>query len=195
MKNEGKTFLLFAGINGAGKTSLYTTVRARRDLGVRVSIDDNVKSMGDWRDPVVQMRAGCIAIKDAMAYIKNGITFNEETTLPGSVIVKQLTEAKKAGFTIVLYFVGVNGVDIAIDRVKRRMERGGHGISEEVIRKRYTNMPKALSKVLPLCDRAFFYDNTEAFRQIAYIENNNFADVDPNLPEWFYYVTGRTPQT
>ena len=121
-----------------------------------------------------------------------GRTFNQETTLPGMVMVSQLSDAKKAGYTIVLYFVGVQGVEIAINRVKKRIERGGHGISEEVIRKRYVNMPKALSKILPLCDRAFFYDNTERFRQIAYIENNNFADIDPNLPDWFYYVTGRS---
>ena len=154
MRETGKkSLLLFAGINGAGKTSLYDTIKSRTDLGVRVSL---------------------------------------ETTLPGMVMVSQLSDAKKAGYTIVLYFVGVQGVEIAINRVKKRIELGGHGISEEVIRKRYVNMPKALSKILPLCDRAFFYDNTERFRQIAYIENNNFADIDPNLPDWFYYVTGRS---
>lgn len=191
--SEGKSLLLFAGINGAGKTSLYNTIKTRRDLGIRVSIDDNAENLGDWRDPVIQMRASCLAIKQVLAHIKNGVTFNEETTLPGVVVAKQLSEAKKAGYTVILYFVGVDGVETAVERVKKRMIKGGHGISEEVIRKRYLNMPGALSKILPLCDRAFFYDNTEMFRQIAYIENNNFADIDPNLPEWFYYVTGRKP--
>ena len=188
---ENRVMLLFAGINGAGKTALYDTIRTRKDLGVRVNIDDNAKDLGDWRDPVTQMRAAYAAIKEVKEYIKKGVSFNEETTLPGAVIVKQINEAKKAGYTVVLYYVGVQGVDVAIDRIRKRMEKGGHGISEEVVRKRYLNMPKAISKVLPLCDRAFFYDNTEMFRQIAYIENNNFADVDQNLPEWFYYITGR----
>ena len=215
MRETGKkSLLLFAGINGAGKTSLYDTIKSRTDLGVRVSLDEIAKSMGDWKDPAVQVRAGCEALLQVRELIKEGKTFNQETTLPGMVMVSQLSDAKKAGYTIVLYFVGVQGVEIAINRikklhgcikfrytvsgkriyfkVKKRIERGGHGISEEVIRKRYVNMPKALSKILPLCDRAFFYDNTERFRQIAYIENNNFADIDPNLPDWFYYVTGRS---
>ena len=191
MNKDKKALLLFAGINGAGKTSLYNTVRSRTDLGVRVSLDDVARELGDWKDPVVQVRAGCVVLKQVSELIRQGQTFNQETTLPGAVIVTQLQEAKKAGYTVILYFVGVQGVEIAVDRVKKRMERGGHGISEEVIRKRYLNMPKALSRILPYCDRAFFYDNTEMFRQIAYIENNNFADIDPNLPEWFYYVTGR----
>ena len=191
IKEKEKKVILFAGINGAGKTSLYNTIKSRTDLGVRVSLDDVAGDMGDWKDAVVQVRAGVVVMRQVAELIRQGITFNQETTLPGAVIVTQLTDAKKAGYTVVLYFVGVQGVDIAIDRVKKRMERGGHGISEEVIRKRYLNMPKALSKILPLCDRAFFYDNTDMFRQIAYIENNNFADIDPNLPDWFYYVTGR----
>ena len=138
MRETGKkSLLLFAGINGAGKTSLYDTIKSRTDLGVRVSLDEIAKSMGDWKDPAVQVRAGCEALLQVRELIKEGKTFNQETTLPGMVMVSQLSDAKKAGYTIVLYFVGVQGVEIAINRVKKRIERGGHGISEEVIRKRY----------------------------------------------------------
>ena len=49
MRETGKkSLLLFAGINGAGKTSLYDTIKSRTDLGVRVSLDEIAKSMGDW---------------------------------------------------------------------------------------------------------------------------------------------------
>ena len=59
MRETGKkSLLLFAGINGAGKTSLYDTIKSRTDLGVRVSLDEIAKSMGDWKDPAVQVRAG-----------------------------------------------------------------------------------------------------------------------------------------
>ena len=148
MRETGKkSLLLFAGINGAGKTSLYDTIKSRTDLGVRVSLDEIAKSMGDWKDPAVQVRAGCEALLQVRELIKEGKTFNQETTLPGMVMVSQLSDAKKAGYTIVLYFVGVQGVEIAINRVKKRIERGGHGISEEVIRKRYVNMPNGSARL------------------------------------------------
>ncbi len=193
-EDEGKKMFLFAGVNGTGKTSLYATLKNKMNFGRRVSVDDIAKRLGDWRDPTVQVRAGCVALKEAKTCIALGQSFNQETTLPGAVIVKQLKAAKEAGFFITLYFVGVNGVEISIDRVKKRVEKGGHGISEEVIRKRYNTMPDALSKVLPYCDRAFFYDNTERFRQIACYEKGEFTDLDADLPAWFYFVTGHFSQ-
>lgn len=183
--------MLFAGINGVGKTSLYNVIKDKTQMGIRVSIDDYAESLGDWTDPVVQVKASCTALKEAYLNIKKGISFNQETTLPGMVIAKELSEARKYGYTVVLYFVGVEGVDLAIERVHRRIENGGHGVPDELILKRYINMPKALSKILPLCHWAFFYDNTEMFRQIASIENGSISDLDPNLPEWFYIMTGR----
>lgn len=187
-----KKLFVFAGINGAGKTSLYSAIKETTDLGIRVSIDDNAMALGDWRDPVVQVRAGCKALRAMLVHLKNAETVNEETTLPGAVIERQLAEAKKLGYRIILYFVGVEGVELAIERVRRRVERGGHGVPEELIRRRYANMPKALSGVLPLCDLAYFYDNTEMFRQIASSENGVFTDLDADLPEWFYIMTGRS---
>ena len=189
-EEQSKKFFLFAGVNGTGKTSLYNIIKDRIDLGKRVSVDDIAKTLGDWRDPAVQVRAGCIALKDTRACMQEGIVFNQETTLPGAIIAKQLKEAKKHGYTVTLYYVGVNGVEISIKRVKRRVQQGGHGISEEVIRKRYNSMPSALAKILPFCDRVFFYDNTEMFRQIACLENGHLKDLDADLPAWFYFVTG-----
>ena len=65
------------GINGAGKTSLYDTIKSRTDLGVRVSLDEIAKSMGDWKDPAVQVRAGCEALLQVRGLIKEGRTFNQ----------------------------------------------------------------------------------------------------------------------
>lgn len=184
-------YYLFAGINGAGKTSFYKVISESVDLGERVSIDETAATLGNWRDPVVQVCAGKIALKQVKDHIDDGVTFNQETTLPGAVIERQLREAKTAGFTVILYFLGVDNVETAIERVKKRVAKGGHGIPELLIRKRWESMPAALSKILPYCDLAFFYDNTERFRQIVVLDGDTLLDADPNLPDWFYYVTGR----
>ena len=88
---------LFAGINGSGKTSLYRTISAAGDLGERVSIDETAERLGNWRDPVVQVRAGKIALQQANDYIDDAVSFNQETTLPGAVILRQLKAAKEKG--------------------------------------------------------------------------------------------------
>lgn len=179
-------FYLFAGINGAGKTSLYRVISEMVELGERVSIDERVKELGDWREPGVQLRASIDSLRQGMRCIDEGRTFNQETTLPGAVLLRQLREAKARGFTVILYFLGIASVELAIERVNARVARGGHGIPEGLIRRRHEQMPTALGKVLPYCDLAFFYDNTDMFRQVALFEGGEIVDADPVPPAWFF---------
>lgn len=53
-----KIFTLFAGVNSAGKSTLFS-VDTAADLGVRLNTDEIVKERGwDWRDASAQLRAG-----------------------------------------------------------------------------------------------------------------------------------------
>ncbi len=192
-RSKEKNCTIIAGVNGAGKTSLYHVLRGCTDLGERINIDEIVKSHGDWKDTLLQIRSGREAMERINHCIENGITFHEETTLPGSTIVKQIKNAKEHGFRINLYFVGIDGVDVAIERVQRRVLMGGHGIDERFIRKRYANLSANLRQILPLCDMALLFDNTVRFRQIAVIMDGKLADCDRDLPNWFIDVLDAIP--
>lgn len=181
-------YTLIAGINGAGKTSLYWTLSRNGSLGVRINIDEIVKERGDWHDPKLQIMAGREALKRIYECIDNQISFHTETTLPGLSIVRQINRAKEKGFEIQLYFVGVESVDIALERVHRRMAHGGHGIDDQCLMRRYEQLIPNLRKILPLCDRAVMFDNTVRFRQIALLYQNRVVDCDRNLPNWFIEI-------
>lgn len=62
-------------------------------------------------------------------------SFNEETTLTGKTILKIIDKAKDLGYKIHLYYIGIDNPEIAKERVKNRVTRGGHGISPDVIKK------------------------------------------------------------
>ena len=70
------TAILFGGVNGAGKTSLYEILSQSESLGNRVSIDEIVKSEGPWQDPIIQVRAAKLAKKMIDTYIENGESFH-----------------------------------------------------------------------------------------------------------------------
>ena len=89
-----RLYTLIAGINGAGKTSLYNVFRDDGNLGKRVNIDEIVAAQGDWHDTLLQIKSGRIALEMINYYIENGISFHQETTLPGSTIIKQMKKAK-----------------------------------------------------------------------------------------------------
>ena len=191
--SEPPRAILFAGVNGAGKTSLFQVMSLTEPLGERISIDDIVKEKGSWQDYLLQIKSAKQAISEMQKCIKNRVSFHHETTLPGTIIYKQLERSRAAGYRIILYYVGIDGYQTAIERVHRRVERGGHGIDDRAIIQRYNNMTANLRRILPLCDEAYFYDNTVRFRQIAIHRNGEILDEDPILPNWYQSIfTGHT---
>ena len=188
-----KIFTIIAGINGAGKTSLYHVLKDTDDLGIRVNIDELAKENGDWRDTKAQIFAGRTAMTIISECIKNGSSFHLETTLPGATIIRQITEARAHGFKIRLYFVGIDRVSVAIERVHMRMANGGHGIADEFIMRRYAQLNTNLRKILPLCDNAILFDNTVKFRQIAILQDKRLIDCDTDLPYWFIDLIDEQP--
>lgn len=59
-----------------------------------------------------------------------------------------------------IFYVGLGSVEQHIERVRRRVARGGHDIPEERIRVRYDNSRKNLVKLLPYLAELVAFDNT-----------------------------------
>lgn len=178
-----KKYIIIAGVNGAGKSTLYETLDELKEMP-RVNTDEIVKTLGDWRDASILMAAGKHAVRLLNQYIEEGVTFNQETTLCGKAILKNIKKAKEKGYCIEMHYVGVDSVEIAKKRVKLRVDNGGHGIPESDIEKRYIETFRNLKEILKDCDLAAFYDNTERFRRFAIFRNGEVVRISHNLPKW-----------
>lgn len=55
---------------------------------------------------------------------------------------------------------------MAKERVKTRVEKGGHGIPDEVIDRRYSKSLQNLEVLIPLFDSVELFDNTDEFQTI-----------------------------
>ena len=180
----GKKFYLFAGVNGAGKTTLYNTGRVKKiDIGKRINTDEIVRTFGDWENPKDQMTAGRMAIKMRNEYIQNGETFNQESTLTGKSILKTIDILKEQGYEINLYYVGVESAEIAKERVKNRVSKGGHDIPEETIEKRYHESLKNLKDIILKCDNVEVYDNSNSYKRCL-IKRGTSIKIEENTPVW-----------
>ena len=122
------------------------------------------------------------------------ITFNQETTLCGRAILKNIKRAKEQGYFIELHYIGLENVEIAKKRVLNRVKQGGHGIKESDIERRYEETFKNLDIVLPVCDLVAFYDNTIVFRRFAIYKNGYSVRVSQNVPQWYRNQFLRQPQ-
>jgi predicted ABC-type ATPase len=82
-----------------------------------------------------------------------------------------------------------------MSRVINRVQKGGHRVSEDKIYERYFRSLENLHLALPLCFRAYFFDNSGKEQQlIAELYQGRLELKTDDLPNWFldfvlpYYV-------
>lgn len=179
------TYTIFAGVNGAGKTSIYKSIYYNENKDEkRINTDEMVARIGSWKDNNLQMKCAREAVKLIKQYILEGISFNQETTLSGKSIIKNIKMAKENGFYVVMNYIGVEEPEIAKERVRIRVSKGGHGIPDKDIERRYYDSLRNLNTVIEMCDEINVYDNTEVLREIIYLKQGKIIWINKNIPNW-----------
>lgn len=177
---QDKVYILLAGVNGAGKSTFYSLPKGNGPLFPfcdnkrfshlpLINSDNIVRSIGSWQDSGDQFEAGRLALKAIRDCFKRGASFCQETTLSGMGIIRNINTAKELGYKVGIVYVGVESVDIAKQRVRHRVESGGHGIPDSDIERRYLSSFNNLNKVMSICDRVLLCDNSSpnGFRTVA----------------------------
>lgn len=179
------TYTIFAGVNGAGKTSIYKSIYYNENKDEkRINTDEMVARIGSWKDANLQVKCAREAVRLIKRYLEEGISFNQETTLCGNSIIKNIKSAKEKGFYVVMNYIGVGNKEIAKERVRIRVSKGGHGISDKDIERRYYDSLDNLKRVIDLCDEINIYDNSNLFREIMNIEAGKIVWKSNNMPGW-----------
>ncbi|CBZ02589.1 zeta toxin family protein [Clostridium botulinum] len=179
------TYTIFAGVNGAGKTSIYQSIYYNENKDEkRINTDEMVAIIGSWKDNNLQIKCAREAVKLIKQYILEQISFNQETTLSGKSIIKNIKFAKEKGFYIIMNYIGVEDPEVAKERVKIRVSKGGHGIPDKDIERRYYDSLNNLNNVIEMCDEVNIYDNTEVLREIIYLKNDKIVWRDKKIPNW-----------
>ena len=118
------------------------------------------------RNPrITQLEANSAAWHEGRRLLERAIAerldFAFETTLGGTTIAALLDKALASGIQVRIWYVGLQGADLHIARVRARVERGGHDIPEAAIRDRYDRGRLNLIRLLPKLTELRLYDNTE----------------------------------
>lgn len=77
----------------------------------------------------------------------------------GKSIIKNIEKVKQKGFYVVINYIGVDSFEIVKERVRSRVLKGGYGIFEEIIERRYYELLDNLKEVLNICNEINMYDN------------------------------------
>ena len=97
-----KEYVIYAGANGSGKSTLYHTVGLKHLE--RVNSDEIlVASGGDWHDLSQSLSAMRESVRLVKTYLKEGVSFCQETTLTGSFIMKNIEYAKRQQYSLTVH--------------------------------------------------------------------------------------------
>lgn len=106
------------------------------------------------------IRAGRIMLAEIDAHAAAGRSFAFETTLAGHAYVPRIARWRAAGYSVKLIFLSLPSADEAVARVASRVAQGGHGIPEDVIRRRFDAGLQNFRKIYRGCvDYWRLYDN------------------------------------
>jgi predicted ABC-type ATPase len=89
-------------------------------------------------------------------------TIGVETVLSTGKYRRLVEKAKVLGFDIWLIYVVLDSPDRSVERVKLRVQKGGHNVPEADIRRRHDNSLQQFPWFLEQADRAWIYDNSGA---------------------------------
>ncbi len=162
MNNKVPKIFVIAGPNGAGKTtSAKSLLPEILHCEEYVNADAVAIGLSPFHPDKVAQQAGRLMLERIKYLADHNVDFAFETTLASRTFINILCKYKKQGYEINILFLWLQTVETAIQRVKIRVEQGGHDIPSDVIMRRYSrSISNFVNEYTKIADNWFFYDNT-----------------------------------
>jgi predicted ABC-type ATPase len=166
--------LVFAGANGSGKSTLTKIYRRKLEIVGAILDPDAIARDLNPNDPSrLAIQAARIVLKSQQDFLKLGQSFTLETTLSSKGNLELMQTAQSLGWVVRLAYVGLGDVQRNIQRVKQRVQQGGHGVPLEDIKRRFERSMINLSLAAEIADAFAVYDNSGLeMRRVLYIKNH-----------------------
>ena len=125
------------------------------------------------------------AIQQSRTFLAERRSFVVETTLAGAGGIALMRNARETGFWIHLVYVCLANRGLNLERVRERVQQGGHAVPPDDIRRRYSRSLLQAPTALVLSDEALVVDNSTAGpTTIAMLRAGQLIWKAETLPAW-----------
>jgi predicted ABC-type ATPase len=140
MRNPDPEVIVIAGPNGAGKSTIAREVVLGM-FGIRkyVNADTIARGLAQFDPWSVRSEGGRIMLTWIKKLAERRDNFAFETTLAGRIYVPMIKKWRQPeqGYNFHLIFLWLRNPELAVERVRKRVDAGGHDVPDEEIRRRY----------------------------------------------------------
>lgn len=201
---QGKpTMYVIAGPEGSGKTTFYEqTMVAGSKLvpelrPAYVSADKVQDQMLGDKTNRAYGAGNLIADQQARSLMGDRKSFVAETTFANDRDLKLVTDAKEAGYRVVLFQMQTKSPELSVARVAERVKEGGRDAPEAIIRADYARAPALIAQAAQKADHTYVYDTSalnQAPAHVLTLERGRVTSQARELPDWAKLQYGKELQ-
>jgi predicted ABC-type ATPase len=177
-----KRLVIVGGPNGAGKTTFvqgYLQVYPYKYL----SADALAAELSPEQPSLARIEAGREFSRQVKESLSTGEDLIIESTLSGRSLQRVFKQARHGQYSIHLVFVFLEAAQTCVDRVRERVQKGGHDVPEVDVRRRFYRSKTNFWDLYRYEAEEWhlFYNSSEAFQQAAFGNPNSYEIIDETL--------------
>jgi predicted ABC-type ATPase len=206
-EEDRRLLVVIAGHNGAGKTTIYNE---RLAAALADELEEHINPDEVERAITVDLGAGShtkkefeeLAAKEGsrlrLQYLDRETSFSFETVFSDPVQDKVhfMAEARRRGYLVVLFAVGLDSIEKSKARVAIRLAKGGHDVRPDKLESRFGRVLENFAHGACAASLAIFFDNSEdrgedgldTYWDIAFFEDGELVVKDDSPPVWWHQV-------
>jgi predicted ABC-type ATPase len=176
---------VLAGPNGAGKSTFVDRILIPATHLLFINADRIAEERWPGEEEVHGYEASRLAAHERLVAMREQRSFITETVFSHSSKADLVRQAVAEGYLVTLHVILIPE-DVAVARVRYRVEHGGHTVPETKIRERYRRLWALVSRSREIAARTVFYDNSvasPAFRTVAAFEHGVLIG-EADWPSW-----------
>lgn len=159
--------IVLAGPNGAGKTTASPEIlRAALHVGQFVNADVIAQGLSGFMPESAAIEAGRIMLSRLHDLAAARESFAFETTLASRSFAPWLHHLLMDGYIFHLFYFWLPSPEMAIARIARRVQQGGHYVDDQTVQRRYARGIQNFFRLYRgIATTWAFYDNAAAAGQ------------------------------
>jgi predicted ABC-type ATPase len=129
------------------------------------------------------VRAGRLVLEEIEACVRRREDFAFETTLSGRTYVPLIRSIRTSGYRVHVFYLWIPNTEMALARIRDRVEGGGHDVPATDVRRRYRRTLRNLFLLYRReLDSLHFFDNSIPDPRLVFHEDRGrTAVVDQDL--------------
>lgn len=155
--------------------------------------DEFATALSPFSPAEASIQASRFMLKKIYYYLERKEDFAVETTLATRSLKNIISKAHELGYFVTILYFWLDDPQLAVQRVKARVEAGGHDVPEQIVRRRYAKgLVYFFDSYKNVADRWMLLDNTTIpFKLIAQGWKDNMVVKDNRKYEAIERIAGK----